>query len=306
MAYDSKTYGQSPFGSPLRSDDANADEASKSGSIAKPAKPTETKPVETKPIEKLSQKTEPPAAEGLDQAAKADPKAIASNRKTAKSAADTSRLVSPFSKSGSLKPNSPSATDSSSAAAQTRKSRSSRSTAKAANRKSTKSKAAKTTQAETDDAETAIAQRFFEEDRSAYLSLLYKTIISGLVWAVLRLAWTVLQLSNSGLSKEAIALIKIAIHPAVIATVALACAVALTFWTRHLLKDLAAHTQQLHIDAEAPAGNSFRPTLEIIGDSLAYNPKLRKNIALLFDAASILICSLASYLIAFVLFPISL
>lgn len=288
MAYDSKTYGQSPFGNPKQPDASGAKDAEELGT-------------QRQPPEKLPEKPKPPADDGLDQ----DPKEAAQ-----KSKAGLSGLVNKFptlsgSKSGSSS-TIPVSTDSSSGLSETRKSRSnSRSTAKTSNRKSKKSKASKTTRAEVDAAEQAVAQRFFEEDRSAYLSLLYKTVISGLVWAVARLSWTVLRLSDNGLSKEAIALIKIAIHPVVIAAVALACTVALTFWARRLLKDLARHTQQIHLDAEAPDGKSFRPTLEIVGDSLDYNPKLRKNIALLFDAASILICSLVSYLIAFVLFPIS-
>ncbi len=293
MAYDSKTYGQSPFGNPKRPDAPKAEDAEKLG--------TQSQPLEKFP-QKLPEKPKPPADDGLDQG----PKEVAQ-----KSKVGLSGLVNKFPKLGGSKSDLSGDTavgpDTSSGLTETRKSRSnSRSTAKASNRKSKKSNASKTAKAEADAADQAVAQRFFEEDRSAYLSLLYKTVISGLVWAVLRLSWAVLRLSENGLSKEAIvALIKITLHPIVIATVALACAVALTFWARRLLKDLARHTQQLHLDAEAPDGKSFRPTLEIVGDSLDYNPKLRKNIALLFDTTSILICSLVSYLIAFVLFPIS-
>ena len=296
MAYDSKTYGQSPFGNPKQPDVPQAEDAEKLGNRSQPP---EKLPKELP--EKLPEKPKPPADDGLDQGHKE----VAS-----KSKAGLSGLVNKLPSLSGLKSGS-SATvavsaDSPSGVSETRKSRSSsRSTAKTSNRKSKKSKASKTAKAEANAAEQAVALRFFEEDRSAYLALLYKTVISGLVWAVLRLSWTVLRLSDNGLSKEAIALIKLAIHPAVIAALALACAVALTFWARRLLKDLARHTQQLHLDAEAPDGKSFRPTLEIVGDSLDYNPKLRKNVALLFDTASILICSLVSYLIAFVLFPIS-
>lgn len=88
-----------------------------------------------------------------------------------------------------------------------------------------------------------------------------------------------------------------------IAAIAFIATIGLTFWTRYLLNDLAMHTQQLHSEAEAPDGTNYRPTLEIVGDALEYNPKFRKNLAILFNAASILICSLVSYLIAFVLFP---
>lgn len=300
MAYDSKTYGQSPFGGPKQPDAPKAEDAGQSDTQGQPPE---------KPPKKQPEKPQPPANDGLDRGFKDIPKEVAS-QVTSKGKAGLSGLVSKFPTLSGSKLGSQNtiafSPDSSSGLPETRKSRSnSRSTAKTSNRKSKKSKASKTAKAEVDAAEEAIAQRFFEEDRSAYLSLLYKTVISGLVWAVARLSWTVLRLSDNGLSKEAIALIKIAINPIVIAAVALACAVALTFWARGLLKDLANHTQQLHADAEAPDGKSFRPTLEIVGDSLDYNPRLRKNIARLFDAASILICSLVSYLIAFVLFPIS-
>ena len=295
MAYDSKTYGQSPFGSPKQPDAPKAEDAGKLGTQGQQP-------------EKLPEEPRPPADGGLDQGFKDGPKEVAQKSKAGLSGLVNKLPTLSGSKSGSQNTAAVS-TDSSSGlsgSSETRKSRSnSRSTAKTSNRKSKKSKASKTAKVEADAAEQAVEQRFFEEDRSAYLSLLYKTVISGLVWAVARLSWTVLRLSDNGLSKETIALIKIAIHPVVIAAVALACTVALTFWARRLLKDLARHTQQLHLDAEAPEGKSFRPTLEIVGDSLDYNPRLRKNIALLFDTASILICSLVSYLIAFVLFPIS-
>lgn len=138
--------------------------------------------------------------------------------------------------------------------------------------------------------------RFTEEDRRAYLSLLYKTGISGLVWAVLRL-------SRYELSERAIAIINTLVDPLMIATVTFIAVIALTFWTRRLLNDLAQHTQKLHADAEMPDDKSFRPTLEIVGDALEYNPKFRKNVAALSNAASIVICSLVSYLITFALFP---
>ena len=150
--------------------------------------------------------------------------------------------------------------------------------------------------ADIETAEAEVAHRFQAENRNAYLSLLYKTGISGLIWAVLRLL-------HYELPKNVFAIINIIIHPLTIATLALLAAVALTFWLRYLLNDLAIHTQQLHADAETPDGKNYRPTLEIVGDSLEYNPQLRKNFAALFNVASILICSLASYLMIFAAFP---
>jgi len=163
-------------------------------------------------------------------------------------------------------------------------------------RKSKKTKAAEAAQAEADAAEAAIACRFREEDRRTYLSLLYKTGISALVWAVLRL-------SRHEFSDDTDRIINIIIHPLLIAFLALISVVALTVWLRHLMNDLAKHTQQLNADAEVTDGKNYRPTLEIVGDSLEYNPKLRKNLASLFNVASILGCSLISYLIVFTAFP---
>lgn len=305
MAYDAKTYGQSPFGTPKRTDGSSTDGADKSGDQSKlPEKSAEKssgKPAD-KPLEKPATKPNAPINDGLDQGPEK-----AKNRTARFSAGEAlpglanrfPNISNPLAgrsataASSAKATNSTSTSPASTSSANTRKSRStpSKSTAK-----SKKSQATSTAKAEVEAAEQAVSRRFFEEDRSAYLSLLYKTGISGLVWAVLRL-------SRYELSKDAIALINIAIHPTVIATVAFAFAIGLTFWTRRLLNDLARHTQQLHAEAEAPDGKNFRPTLEIVGDAIEYNPKLRKNFALLFDAASILVCSLVSYLVTFALFP---
>ncbi|MGC1309380.1 MAG: hypothetical protein WA885_19335 [Phormidesmis sp.] len=270
MAYDSKTYGQSPFGN--------------SG-----------KPESAENLEEMAD-SKPPLADGLDQG----PKITAS---TETSGARSPDLASSFPTIPTIKP-SATATET---ASDTRKStrRKSRSlsgkttSSPAANkgkaRKSQKTPAA-AAQADVEAVEQAVTRRFFEEDKRAYLSLLYKTGVSGLIWAVLRLL-------RYELSEKAIATINALIDPLMIATVALISVIALTFWTRRLLNDLARHTQQLHADAEMPDGKNYRPTLEIVGDSLEYNPKLRKNFAALFNAASILICSLISYLVTFALFP---
>jgi hypothetical protein len=310
MAYDAKTYGQSPFGTPKPTDGSTAEGAGKSSAQSKLPEKSSEKPSEKSadnPLGKPATKPNAPVDDGLDQGPeKAKDKTARFSAKEAlpglanrfpnisnplagRSATAASSTKAASSTSASPTSTSPASTSS----ANTRKSRStpSKSTAK-----SKKSQATSTAKAELEAAEQAVARRFFEEDRSAYLSLLYKTGISGLVWAVLRL-------SRYELSKDAIALINIVIHPTVIATVAFAFTLGLTFWARRLLNDLARHTQQLHADAEAPDGKNFRPTLEIVGDALEYNPKLRKNFALLFDAASILVCSLVSYLVTFALFP---
>lgn len=146
------------------------------------------------------------------------------------------------------------------------------------------------------EAEAAAMHRFQEEDRRAYLSLLYKTGVSALVWAVLRL-------SRHEFSDDVDRIINTFIHPALIAVIALLSAVALTFWLRHILRDLAKHTQQLSADAEETGGKNYRPTLEIVGDSLEYNPQLRKKLSTLFNVTTSLICSLISYLVVFAAFP---
>ncbi len=296
MAYDAKTYGQSPFGTPKPKDGSKdgstpesstttgATSANKSGEQSKPSgKLPETA------ADRPTAKANSPADDGLDQG----PKPVASSERAPGLASRFPNISGNRANPSAPAASSPKPTTATSSAASTRKSRN---TASKSSAKSKKSQATSSAKAEVEAAEQAIARRFAEEDRSAYLSLLYKTGVSGLVWAVLRL-------SRYELSKEAISLINIAIHPSVIAAIAFACAIGLTFWTRRLLNDLARHTQQLHSDAESPDGKNFRPTLEIVGDALEYNPKLRKNFARLFDAASILVCSLVSYLITFALFP---
>lgn len=257
MAYDSKTYGQSPFG--LKPDDAS--------------KPDSPEP----PTIEVTADTVQPLADAFPQ--------IPTTKRPAEPAAAQSipgasaTASSPAKSTGIRKSRSPK----------------SKSTAKASPRQSKKPSSSKAaTQAET--AEQLTDRRFTEEDRRAYLSLLYKTGISGLVWAVLRL-------SRYELSERAIAIINALIDPLMIATVTFIAVIALTFWTRRLLSDLARHTQKLHADAEMPDDKGFRPTLEIVGDALEFNPKFRKNVAALSNAASIVICSLVSYLITFTLFP---
>jgi len=292
MAYDSKTFGQSPFGA---------------------AKPDDSKPDTAKA----------PAAENdLDKGPKAFAKESAQTSKVADEST-TPTLKNKFPNLSSItgqftgtqassQPDSQSNSQSDSqsatktdektsgspakASATKTRSRASKSTQSTA-RKSKKGKSAKTAElGAIEAAEAEVARRFQAENRNAYLSLLYKTGISGLIWAVLRLL-------HYELPKDVFAIINIIIHPLVIATVALLTAVALTFWLRYLLNDLAIHTQRLHADAETPDGKNYRPTLEIVGDSLEYNPQLRKNFAALFNVASILICSLASYLMIFAAFP---
>ena len=263
MAYDSKTYGQSPFGSPKKTDDPKASEA-----IAR-SQPPAAKPPATKSL----------IDDGLDKGP------------------DTSvGLTSKFPVIPVAKPEV--STDTKSSSTRTRKSRtsSSKATDKSSKRKSKKAKAAEVAEAEVEAAEAAIAQRFLEEDRKTYLWLLYKIGISGLMWAVLRLL-------RHELAKETVAVINTLIDPIMIATITLISVLALTFWMRSLLKDLSRHTQKLYADAELTEGKDYRPTLEIVGDSLEYNPKLRKNLASFYNVASTLICSLISYLVTFALFP---
>lgn len=261
MAYDSTTYGQSPFGAPKKPEGADKPDAKN----ATPATTTD---------------------DGLD-----------------KGPTDGPNLADKFPKIPAVKP---SASTTSTASPTTTKpsARKSRSSASPAGKKSTGSKrksskkAKAAAKAEAEAVELEVAKRFAEEDRRVYLSLMYKTGISGLVWAVLRLL-------RHELSEKAIAIINTLIDPVMIATVALIGIIGLTFWTRRILNDLAQHTQQLQTDAEATDDKSYRPTLEIVGDSLEYNPKLRKHLAQLFNVTSILLCSLVSYLITFALFPTS-
>ncbi|PZO08928.1 MAG: hypothetical protein DCF25_21950 [Leptolyngbya foveolarum] len=279
MAYDSKTFGQSPFGA--AKPDASESDAGK-----------------------LDAAKTPLADDGLDKgSAVFDNEAAQATGKVA-DASTTPKLKDRFPNLSSItgqlpgaKTNrktdeKPSSSTPKTPATKTR-SRASKSAPKSTSRKSKKSKSAKP---EIEAAEAEVARRFQAENRNAYLSLVYKTGISGLIWAVLRLL-------HYELPKDVFAIINIIIHPLVIATVALLAAVGLTFWLRYLLNDLAIHTQQLHADAETPEGKNYRPTLEIVGDSLEYNPQLRKNFAALFNVASILICSLASYLMIFAAFP---
>ena len=262
MAYDSKTYGQSPFGASKKPEGAE-----------KPQSKQSTAGVA--------------ADDGLD-----------------KGPTDGPNLADKFPKIPALKPPAKSAASatkanstSTSATTETKSSsRKSRSGLKSKRKSSKKAKA--DAKAEAEAAELAIARRFLEEDRRVYLSLLYKTGISGLVWAVLRLL-------RHELSENAIAIINTLIDPVMIATVALIGIIGLTFWSRRILNDLAKHTQQLQADAESTDDKSYRPTLEIVGDSLEYNPMLRKNLGRVFNASSILLCSLVSYLITFALFPTS-
>ncbi|MGB3295292.1 MAG: hypothetical protein WBB01_20105 [Phormidesmis sp.] len=265
MAYDSKTYGQSPFG--LKPDDASSSSAKPPES---PVAPDSSQP-DVLEIQPLADKFPTvPTKRSPESAAVAPAIPVEAVSTTASSPVSTS----------------------------SRKSRSPnrKSTAKTANRKSKKPRQTKSAKTQTDTPEPVIDWRFTEEDRRAYLSLLYKTGISGLVWAVLRL-------SRYELSDRAIAIINTLVDPLMIATVTFIAAIALTFWTRRLLNDLAQHTQKLHADAEMTDDKSFRPTLEIVGDALEYNPKFRKNVAALSNTASIVICALVSYLITFALFP---
>ncbi len=258
MAYDSNTYGQSPFGNPQK---LNGDDASKS-SVEKGSS--------QKSVGSSSDKLPPisaiPGAQPIEQPA------------------DKFDLEKDTDKAATPKRNS--RTSSKSSTKTTRKAKKPRTT----------SKTSKVAKAEPETAEEVIARRFLEEDRNAYLSLLYKTGISGLVWAVLRLV-------RHQVSERAIAIINIIIHPVLVSTLALIGTIGLTFWLRHLLKDIALHTQQLTADAEAPDSKNYRPTLEIVGDSLEYNPKLRKQLSHLFNAASILICTLISYVMTSLLLP---
>ncbi len=258
MAYDSKTYGQSPFGGPKKTDSASTGDTGAA----------KTKP-DTKPL----------VDDGLDRGP------------------NTSvGLTSKFPVIPVAKPEA--STDTKSSSTSTRKSRtdSSKPASKPAKRKSKKAKATEVAEAEIEAAEAAVARRFLEEDRKTYLWLLYKIGVSGLVWAVLRLL-------RHELSKETVAVINTLIDPIMIATVTLIGVLALTFWMRKLLKDFSVHTQKMYADAELTEGKDYRPTLEIVGDSLEYNPKLRKNLASFYNVASTLICSLISYLVTFALFP---
>lgn len=255
MAYDSKTYGQSPFGKATKPENSPS---AKSGTAKRSVN------------------------NGQEQTA--EERDLASQIPTL--------AVSPAHKASPQ----PGTRKSSSSATTSKTSSSKRKSTTASNRKSkkaksmTKAEAAAAAIAAAEAAEAEVARRFEEEDHRAYLSLLQKTGISGLVWAVLRL-------SRYELPQGAIAIVNFIIHPLVISVLALIAIFGLTVWLRHLLNDLARHTQQLQSDAEASDDKSYRPTLEIVGDSLEYNPKLRKQFARLFSMASLLVCTLVSYLL---------
>ncbi|MBE9063253.1 hypothetical protein [cf. Phormidesmis sp. LEGE 11477] len=290
MAYDSKTYGQSPFGNPL----GNSLEDSQA-----PNEDVESTPVEAGSDKNLKDKSEPAdqlqsistitGVQSVEQLAdrlgigRADSSPENSSTET-----DTATTTSPSrrkSRASRAKTSSPKTPSKTAKPKQTRKGKTKAS-----------SKTAKATAVEPETVDAAIARRFLEEDRNAYLSLLYKTGISGLIWAVLRLV-------RYQLSERAIAIINIIIHPVLISMLALMGTIGLTFWLRHILKDIALHTQQLGIDAETTDGKNYRPTLEIVGDSLEYNPKLRQRLSRLFSTASILICTLISYVMTSLLLP---
>ena len=260
MAYDSKTYGQSPFGNPKKPSATPANNA------------TDTS---------KSPKTKSFVDDGLDQGPDA---AVALTSKFPVIPVAKPEVADTTSKSNTRK----SRTNSNKSA--------SKPASKSAKRKSKNTKAAEAAEAEIEAAEVAAARRFLEEDRKTYLWLLYKIGISGLVWAVLRLL-------RHELSPETVALINTLIDPMMIAAITLISVLALTFWIRKLLKDFSVHTQKLYADAELTEGKNYRPTLEIVGDSLEYNPQLRKKLASFYNAASTLICSLISYLVTFALFP---
>lgn len=301
MAYDSEIYGQSPFGNVpkpkgAKKDGPNAAESNKA-----------TPPVDNRPIDDgldqgptattpANPPTEKVGAEkavgkwmgklGLKKGGNSVETDVIDITANTTSAAAGVKTTAPI---GTTKTNSRTT-------AKTSTSKTAGKSSKKSTRKSKKTKASKAAQAEAAAAEEAIARRFREEDRSTYLSLLYKTGISALVWAVLRL-------SRHEFADDVDRIINIIIHPLLIALVALLSLVGLTFWLRQLLNDLARHTQQLSTDAEETEGKNYRPTLDIVGDSLEYNPQLRKSFAALFNATSILVCALISYLIVFTAFP---
>lgn len=265
MSYDSKTYGQSPFGNPPAPDgEGNSQPASEKELDRQPKTSVE----QGSPFPTIS--TVPGAAPGrIADTLDAETDTTKATRRKSRASSKTSTTKARKSKKATSY---------------------NKTTGNATNRTS------KAENVEPETAEAIVARRFLEEDRKAYLSLLYKTAISGLVWAVLRLV-------RYQVSERAIATINIIIHPVLVSALALIGTIGLTFWLRHLLKDLALHTQQLSVDAEATDGKNYRPTLEIVGDSLEYNPNLRKQLSRLFDVASILICTLISYVMTSLLLP---
>lgn len=318
MAYDSKTFGQSPFGNtPAEKLSAGQSATEKPAGgeedLDKGPSQADTQPVtkhsakaEAKPEAKLEARPETKpdlklATQSATQPAKGEP---ATERKAKGLGAFglPSRFPSLSSGRTSLadpatSPASGSKTPPPAKSRTSRSSGSAKSSARKGKGKRKQSKAAAAiAQSESEMAEEAIVRRLLEEDRRTYLALLYKTGISGLVWAVVRLL-------RHELPADAVKMINLAIHPLMIATYAWIVAVGLTIWMRHLLKDLYRHTEKLRADAEAPDGKSYRPTLEIVGDALEYNPKLRQRFAALYNAVTLLICSLISYLVTFALFP---
>ena len=277
MAYDSKTYGQSPFGNSPDPDEGaernsieGRDETvAESAALVNPF-PSMSTVSEVQPVEQLANKLGPVRVDSSATIAKT---AIATGM--SKRRPRTARSKAPSSKSSS----------GSATAKPSRKSKKTR----------TSSKTTKTQKATPETVEAVLAGRFQVEDLNAYLSLLYKVGISGLIWAVLRLV-------RYQLSDRAIATINIIIHPVLVSVLALVGTAGLTFWLRRILRDLALHTQQISFDAEVTDGK-YRPTLEIVGDSLDYNPKLRQQLARLSNAASILICTLISYVMTSLLLP---
>lgn len=313
MAYDSKTYGQSPFGSPKKTGGADKPKP-KSNLPSAPSAPSvpvvddglDQGPGEFSAAEKTAAKTSPfptlstsakAQTTADDSAAKpgipASVSQLAGKLGISQSVLDKVSGLTGNGLAGVVGGSPDAAAKETTSTTSKRKSRTTAKTSKTASkstRKSKKSKAAELAQAEAEAAEAEVARRFQEEDQRAYFSLLYKTGISGLVWSVLRL-------SRYELPEDAIAIINFIIHPLLIGSIAFITMVVLTFWFRRLLNDLARHTQQLHTDAEVSDGKNYRPTLEIVGDSLEYNPKLRQNFARLFNVASTVICTLVSYLI---------
>ena len=307
MAYDSKTYGQSPFGAPKKA--GSAEEPSVKGPAAKSTATKGTVSddgLDRGPTDGPNLADKFPKIPAVKLPGKGASKSDAGQSKTGQSKADQSKTDQSktdqgetgktgffrkrFSELGASE--SKSSETGSTATKSTRKSRAKSTSSKRKSAKKAKAEAL----AEAEAAELAVAKRFSDEDRRVYLALLYKTGISGLVWAVLRLL-------RHELSEKAFAVINTLIDPVMIATVSLIGILGITFWSRRLLNDLAQHTRQLQADAESEDDKNYRPTLEIVGDSLEYNPQLRKNLAQIFNATSILLCSLVSYLVTFALFP---
>lgn len=197
MAYDSETYGQSPFGAPKKPDEAKGkDVSAKAAPIKKAAStpPVVTQPAVTPPGETARKVTV--IDDGLDQGPEplnrpgALPKtdAVPTNPINqwigklglGKSAAGSfvEGIISP---AAAPKQTSRAANKSATSRAGTRKTAAKSGSKSKSTRKSKKAKAAEAARAEAEAAEAAVAQRFREEDQSAYFSLVYKTGISALV-----------------------------------------------------------------------------------------------------------------------------